>query len=283
MVKLDMDLQTLESRVLSLYRNGNAITLSGTTVRPEDIDRIWISRTDQPSSNIIALNREKDRTSGIYIPTDERWGVVSSGYDVTDEYITGPPGSHSIQSVTPVTELDPRKVFVVHGRDEHARSGLLNFLRCLDLQPIEWSAAVEKVGHPNPYIREILDAAFSMASAVLIMFTPDDEAKLGDQFLGDRDNDVERTLTGQPRPNVLLEAGMALGLYPRRTVIVEMGSLRPISDLSGMHVVRLSNSVERRQDLAQRLRLAGCQVNLEGRHWHNEGDLSVTGADSNHG
>jgi hypothetical protein len=83
----------------------------------------------------------------------------------------------------------------------------------------------------------------------------------------------EIDLTPQPRPNVLVEAGMALGLHNDRTVIVEMGRLRPISDLFGRHVVRLDNTPQQRKALAQRLQTAGCKVNLAGNDWLTVGDF----------
>lgn len=56
--------------------------------------------------------------------------------------------------------------------------------------------------------------------------------------------------------------------------MVEVGELRPFSDVSGRHVVRLNNATTRRQALAQRLETAGCEVELTGTDWHTAGDFS---------
>ena len=122
---------------------------------------------------------------------------------------------------------------------------------------------------------EILDAAFSQAHAVVVLFTPDDEARLKEQFRVDSDPPHETALTGQARPNVLFEAGMAMARSQDRTVLVELGHLRPFSDIAGLHVVRMENSSQRRQELAHRLRAAGCPVNLEGTAWHTAGDFEA--------
>ena len=72
---------------------------------------------------------------------------------------------------------------------------------------------------------------------------------------------------------------MALGICSDRTVLVELGRLRPISDLSGRHVIRLSNSHRAKQQLAQRLKSAGCEVDLAG-DWLDEGNFEIKTAPS---
>src|SRR5439155_26158937 len=114
---------------------------------------------------------------------------------------------------------EPRKrrgtsVFVVHGRNENLRRSLFAFLRSIGLQPIEWRKAIELAGKPSPYVGEILDAAFREAVAVVVLLSPDDEAKLKGQFLKSNDPGHEKRLTGQARANVLFEAGMAMGRNP---------------------------------------------------------------------
>ena len=66
---------------------------------------------------------------------------------------------------------------------------------------------------------------------------------------------------------------MAMGRDQDRTVLVELGTLRPFSDIAGRHTIRINNTSQRRQELAQRLRAAGCPVRLEGTDWHTAGDF----------
>ncbi|MBI4336511.1 MAG: nucleotide-binding protein [Chloroflexi bacterium] len=168
---------------------------------------------------------------------------------------------------------DPRKVFVVHGRNEDIRSAVFAFLRAIGLQPIEWTQAVAMTGKAAPYVGEILDAAFANAQAIIVVMTPDDEARLRQPFVKDGDPAYERDLTPQARPNVLFEAGLAFGRDANRTILVEIGKNRPFSDIAGRHTVRLDNSTKKRQDLANRLKGAGCAVDLSGTDWHKEGDF----------
>lgn len=167
-----------------------------------------------------------------------------------------------------------KKVFVVHGRDEARRKAIFSFLRSLGLSPIEWQHALKATGKASPYIGEVLDQAFRDAAAVVVLITPDDEAKLKDEFLKKTDGPEERDLTGQPRPNVLFEAGMAFGHQPNSTVLVQVGAVRPFSDVVGRHVVHLGNDAKSRIELANKLETAGCQVDRTGTDWLTEGDFS---------
>lgn len=188
---------------------------------------------------------------------------------------------HELALTAPPTQLgstaasDPRRVFVVHGRNTRLRDDLFAFLRALGLLPMPWSTAVAATGSASPYVGEVLDAAFQEAQAIVILLTPDDEARLRAPFHRHSDPTHEVELTPQPRPNVLFEAGMALGRSPNQTVLIEVGALRGFSDVGGRHVVRLENSSISRQELADRLRSAGCPVSFEGTDWQTVGYLAL--------
>jgi predicted nucleotide-binding protein len=170
---------------------------------------------------------------------------------------------------------DPKAVFVVHGRNSALRSAMFEFLRALELHPLEWDELISRTRKSAPYIGEILDVAFSEAQAIIILMTPDDIAQLRPQFQQDVDELHEKNLTPQARPNVLFEAGIAMGRSPERTILVEIGKLRPFSDVAGRHVIRLDGSTQKRQQLAQRLADAGCEVNMKGTDWHSVGKFDL--------
>lgn len=174
-----------------------------------------------------------------------------------------------------ITEKDSRRVFVVHGRNEKLRRAMFIFLRSIGLEPIEWTEAIKWTESGSPHVDEILNVAFNRAQAIVVLMTPDDEARLRLEFQSGDDPLHEKCLTSQARPNVIFEAGMALGRDPDRTVLVEIGQLRPFSDIAGRYTVRLDNSVAKRQDLAMRLETAGCPVNLNGTDWHEAGEFQI--------
>jgi len=166
-------------------------------------------------------------------------------------------------------------VFVVHGRNEKARKALFSLLRAFKLQPMEWTEVLRKTGQGAPYVGTILESAFSKASAIVVLLTPDDEARLKKVFLTRRDSAHERKLTGQARPNVLFEAGMAFGRNPNSTILVQIGDIRQFSDIAGRHIVHLSNLAPSRNELAAKLISAGCRVDTSGNDWMDAGDFNL--------
>jgi predicted nucleotide-binding protein len=167
-------------------------------------------------------------------------------------------------------------VFVVHGRNEKLRQSLFDFLRALGLKPLEWAKVVLMAKKNNPYVGDILDEAMAKAQAVVVLFSPDDEARLKPEFVTRSDGSSEKNLRGQPRSNVLFESGLALGRHPDKTVLVEVGKLRKFSDIAGRHVVRLTNDYDKRNDLANRLEHLGCKIDKQGTDWTVAGDFTVS-------
>lgn len=165
-----------------------------------------------------------------------------------------------------------RSVMVVYGRDTVNREAIFTFLRSLDLHPIEWEEAVARTGQASPYTGDIVNAAFAMAQAILILLTPDDLGKTRAEFA---DNEKEAHLSGQARLNVIFEAGMAMALGPERTVIVQIGDVRPFSDIDGRNTVRFDGGTASRSKLLQRLKNAGCSANTVGEDWLTAGEFRV--------
>ena len=168
----------------------------------------------------------------------------------------------------------PNQVFVVHGRDRAAKDAMFAFLRSVGVKPIEWNSAIAMSKKAAPFIAEVLDAGFDNARAVVVLFTPDDLARLRPDLLSDSDAAFEHRETGQARPNVLFEAGRAFSSHPDRTVMVQLGKVRPFSDIAGRHVVEMTNDAGKRQELATKLENAGCDVDRSGTDWLKAGDFT---------
>ena len=162
-------------------------------------------------------------------------------------------------------------VFVISGRNDDARRELFALLRAVHLQPKEWGHALREARSGSPFIGEVVKQALGSADAVIVLMTGDDVAKIRDELLNE--NEEKEKLTSQPRPNVLFEAGMAFGVKPDHTIIVQLGEMREISDIIGRHVVRLDNSFDKKKELIDRLADAGLDVDNRGNDWTKIGDF----------
>jgi predicted nucleotide-binding protein len=209
---------------------------------------------------------------------DQQTGV--SGWDdLASQICELLRGKMSTSTTNAVAKLPNRsEVFVVYGRDGHLRREAFAFLRSLGLRPMEWNtlvaATVAASSTGNPSVLSIIQHGFSVAQGCVVLFSGDDEACLRPDLRAADEPTFELTPMPQPRPNVLVEAGYALGFAPSRTLIVSAGSgLRPISDLNGLHVPRLTNEVSARQDIANRLRGLDLDVDVSGVDWHTAGNF----------
>ena len=171
--------------------------------------------------------------------------------------------------VAPTMTVDPRKVFVVHGRDAKAKQAIIEYLTALGLDGFDWGEPVSATGSGTPFTGHIVDEAFKLAHAVIVLLTPDELAMLHPDLYEGRDKVADRELTSQVRPNVLFEAGMAFAHHPKKTIIVEIGLTRSFSDIDGRNTVRLDTNPNALADLARRLEDAGCPVNREAGDWDN--------------
>lgn len=176
------------------------------------------------------------------------------------------------EEVAQASAVNPRRVFVVHGRNTDARVAMVALLRAFGLEPVLFRDVKARLGKPMPYIGEVLQQAFVETHATVVLFTPDDEVQLRAEFVTARDPAYERELTGQARPNVLLEAGMAMVAHRDRALLVYIGTVRPLTDLEGLHVLHFDGSVESRQGLAVALGSAHCPIDYTG-PWLHAGDF----------
>lgn len=255
---------TSNNRWLVIHFGYFLTDIRGEAISPENLRRCYDALSlsaPRNLSDVVSKSRAFVKTrDGLRLHRDRR-------LEIEDKMTAS---QESSKSGTPVVSDKSHNVVVVYGRDETVRTGMFQFLRALRLNPIEWSEAVKATGRGSPYVGEVLESLFGLAQAVIVLLTPDEQVRLKPALRTAEDDETEY----QPRPNVLIESGMALARDEGHTIIVEVGKLRSISDLSGRHVIHLNNRPERRLELAQRLETAGCAVSTAGKDWLTVGDFS---------
>ncbi len=177
-----------------------------------------------------------------------------------------------------VPKTKENTVFVVHGRDAKLRDAMYAFLNALGLKPQEWGHAIRAARGKggNPYVNDAVTKIMEQAQAIVVMLSPDDEAKLKDQFVAKHERQSEGKLRGQARPNVIFETGVAIGTHHKKTVMVRVGDVKTFTDVGGMHIPHFGGDDSSRHDLANRLEDLNCKINRDGDHWLRAGDFTPT-------
>src|SRR5580700_2028241 len=161
------------------------------------------------------------------------------------------------------------RVFVVHGRDLQFASAMSDFLRSLGLEVVSWMDGVRLTGKATPYLNEVIEAALRVAQAIVLLMTPDNEARLRKGLWDDNATEEEKEYKFYPRQNVVYEAGMAFGLARDRAIIIKPRDVILATDLEGLNYQVFNGDADSRNQLASRLEIAGCTVSRTGDWLHS--------------
>lgn len=126
-----------------------------------------------------------------------------------------------------------KKVFVVYGHDEIARTQLDAMLRRWDLKPI----ILDQVASGGKTIIEKLEEYSADVNYAIVLATPDDEGKCL----------AEEKMKKRVRQNVVLELGMFLSKLGREKVAIllkEADEFERPSDIEGLIYIPFKNNVE---------------------------------------
>jgi predicted nucleotide-binding protein len=245
--------------------SGSAIIEVG---RLLDSDAIRDAAVDHPGCDVVAIVADRlyqDVVGEGYESLDkdqfQRVPVVVKSYR-RDAWLWFGVGSVARPPRRPTADRD---VFVIHGRDRQAAETVTGLIRALDLHPMDWDEIVARTGRTTPFLRDVLDQAFTDNRAAIVLLTPDDCATPHPSLPDGGGPSV------QSSPGVLFQAGMAMARQPERTILVQVGEARPLADLGGLDIVRITadpaTHVIAAAKIAQRLRTAGCAVKSSGTDW----------------
>ncbi|RUX95845.1 hypothetical protein EN935_14150 [Mesorhizobium sp. M7D.F.Ca.US.004.03.1.1] len=138
---------------------------------------------------------------------------------------------------TPTKQIDPRKVFIVHGHDEAIRETVARFVGQIGLTPV---ILHEQANKGRTIISKFRDEAASVGFAIVLV-TPDD---------GDR-----------PRQNVIFELGFFLGaLGPERVAAIVRQPVETPSDYDGVVYIAFDGAGGWKIALAKEMQAAGYAI-----------------------
>ncbi len=146
--------------------------------------------------------------------------------------------------------ITSRKVFIVHGHDEQAKTELALILTRLGFEPI----ILHEQANEGMTVIEKLEK-YSDVGYAFVLLTPDDVG-------GKRGQD--NYLASRARQNVVFEFGLFTGRLTRKRVCcLHSGDVELPSDLNGLVYIPFESSVNEKQlDIVKELRAAGYEVKI---------------------
>ncbi len=144
-------------------------------------------------------------------------------------------GVASLQVHSKKSQVDSRKVFIVHGHDENLLSTVSNFLKLVNFEPI----ILHKQLNQGKTIIEKFEHYSDVGYAVIIM-SPDDLACSAQDFNESKEDERLNLFKLRARQNVILELGFFIGKLGRDKVsIIYPKTMEHPSDINGVTYIEI--------------------------------------------
>lgn len=224
-------------------------------------EQILINAFGKPHENLSDFNSARHGGSVIHMGMDdyelqedfkenlENSRKILEGF-IEQLEMFAPQKTTGAANVKSVTKTSSKKIFIVHGHDDQARSELALIISRLGLEPI----ILHEQANEGMTVIEKLEK-YSEVGYAFIILTPDDVGAKTEQ----KDN-----LQPRARQNVVFEFGIFVGKLGRNKVCcLYKGDMELPSDLHGLLYIPFETSVNEKQiDIVKELRAAGYEVNI---------------------
>jgi predicted nucleotide-binding protein len=171
-------------------------------------------------------------------------------------------------------EQDNRQnVYVINGRNTAIQNAMYDFLSTLGLQLITKEDAVEALKRGSPFADEVLEMTLKSARAIIVPFTEGEQVRLRSELRKSDDKNDEAKFLPQPGMDQIFEAGYALGRFPERTILIQIGQVQLFSDIDGRYIPNFTGKEADRRDLINRLKSIGCILQEDKNTWRNAGNF----------
>ncbi|TKJ44929.1 hypothetical protein CEE35_05935 [Candidatus Aerophobetes bacterium Ae_b3b] len=260
--KVNLTEEELKSRFLEPYEKGKPIIINGKTITMDDLERIRISKSNQPAESLIEeIKREEASSSVVFIggPSYE-WEAADKAEDVTDDFIKGSLGykkkEYLNQKKGQPSPITTNKVFVVYGHDHALKNDLEIFLKNIGLEPIALHRQPDEGLTIIEKLEKYTDVQYSF-----VLLTPDDVGYSIEEL---QKLEKGRTLEYRARQNVIFEFGYLIGRLGRnRVCCIYKEKVTLPTDISGLLYKKVNTSIEDiGYPIIKELKTAGYQLNL---------------------
>jgi predicted nucleotide-binding protein len=245
------DLSEIEERVVYPFLKNEDFQFNGYFLKYNEIKRIAIKETQKTSQeisgyvqnkippNVFIVILPKDIVNNVQYTQD----ITTIVFDKARQFLF----TNSAENIT-AKESDLTKVFIVHGRDEHAKTETARFIEKLGFEAI---VLHEQVSSGMTIIEKI--EAHSNVGFAIILYTPCDIGSL----VGE-ENQMPRA-----RQNVVFEHGYFIGKLGRnRVCALVKGEIQKPTDVTGVVYIPFDTFGAWRSSVAKELRNAGYCVDM---------------------
>lgn len=183
------------------------------------------------TSTTFSIVEEKKIGNGKQIKLSN--GSVINCFTNGNHNVQGKNAQETSEFLSGTVKSTNRKVFVVYGHDEIARTQLEALLRRWDLEPI----ILDQQASAGQTIIEKLEECSSDVGYAIVLATPDDDGKAKN----------DSTYKTRVRQNVVLELGMFLAKLGREKVAIllkEAENFEKPSDIQGLIYIPFKDKVD---------------------------------------
>ncbi len=245
------DTNKIIEEVILPYLQKEELQFNGYFLKAQNIVRIQVKTTELPIKTIVdIIDANTPETIAWFVTKEDAFVDDEYTQDVTTEIIK----EAKVRMQEPLklsaspssTEIDNKKVFIVHGHDESVKISVARFLERLDLKPIilheqasGGSTIIEKIENNT-------DVGFG-----IVLYTPCD--------IGKAKNDDELQI--RARQNVVFEHGYLIAKLGRSNVcaLVKDNIEKP-NDISGVVYVNHDSGTGWHMELFKELKNAGYEL-----------------------
>lgn len=246
----DLDKITLCKKVIEPWLAKRTFTVDSTIIERNfhEIKNIQLVLTKQTLKFYESIyNRRMTQNNNYTIESDTRMLPFCKEFciDYTNELLY--PATDEVKPLTPKIT---KKVFIVHGHDEHAREAVA---RLINEQGLKSIILHEQANSGQTIIEKFEKESEDTAFAVILL-TPDD-------FGGSQKS--PNIQNARARQNVILELGYFIGKLGRnRVCALRKGNIENPSDYSGVLYIDMDSSDSWKYKLAKEMKNAGLSVDL---------------------
>jgi predicted nucleotide-binding protein len=245
------DLAEIEERIVHPFLRKEDFQFDGYFLKYGEIKRITIKETQKTTQEISKYENDH-MPSGVfmYVSPSDIVGYKKHTKDITTIVFDKAKSSLPAKSATKSnsTALDLTKVFIVHGRDDLAKTEAARFIEKLGFSAI----ILHEQASSGKTIIEKIEAHTNVGFAI-VLYTPCDIGGLAG----------EKTQKSRARQNVVFEHGYLIGKLGRHNVCALVKDDVEIpNDISGVVYVPLDTHGAWHLSVAKELRNAGYSVDM---------------------